>query len=289
MQKILILNRDRDMRVAVEQHPSSDMFQLGQAEDFQLILEHGKKLQVFYKMQKDIPFSYIYFRVWKHKIDSILPIHKALHKLGFPVHVDEITHHSYQNKLIETMLFHEHNLRIPKTLFVARKHIPACMTFIQDTMAFPCIIKDIQGKRGEVNFLVKSEQDILDVLGEHPDVEFIFQEYIENQFDYRFLVLDGAVAYAYKRMRSPETHTHLNNVSAGGTAELVDPKDVPDLVPLAEKAASVLGRTICGVDILQGKNGKAYFLEGNACPGLKSFDVGNVFVDYLREKAQTRS
>jgi len=109
-------------------------------------------------------------------------------------------------------------------------------------------------------------------LADFPARSFLFQRFIPNDFDFRFLVLGGKVGTISKRTRQNKDD-HRNNAYVGATEEEV----APDAVSQAMKddaiaAAEVFHRQVAGVDIIVDKNtGQHYILEVNASPGI-TFD-----------------
>jgi glutathione synthase/RimK-type ligase-like ATP-grasp enzyme len=124
------------------------------------------------------------------------------------------------------------------------------------------ILKDTQGAKGKTNFLTTLDE-APNILAQYPDVQFIAQRFVPNNGDYRVGVYVNKSGFAIKRVGSGKTH--LNNVSAGGTAEYVDITDMPTrLLRLAEKAAAAVDLQIAGVDVIVDKlTNKPYILEVN--------------------------
>lgn len=136
-------------------------------------------------------------------------------------------------------------------------------------LSYPVIIKtNAGGQKGGANFLAANETEAKKILSAPPeDGQFMLQQYIDNDCDYRVLVLGGEVKLIIKRTRD-SSKTHLNNTSQGAKAELIelgkfDKRVLKDSI----KAAEVMNRQIAGVDVVVEKNtGKHYFFEINRKP-----------------------
>lgn len=116
---------------------------------------------------------------------------------------------------------------------------------------FPVILKGSGGDRGtrvfKANNLAELEKLVTDLRKSETEEgrRYMLQEYIENDGDYRVLVLGKKVLGVIKRS-APKNH-FLNNYSAGGRVEVAKlPKEIEDL---AVKAAEVCGLWVAGVDV----------------------------------------
>jgi ribosomal protein S6--L-glutamate ligase len=100
-------------------------------------------------------------------------------------------------------------------------------------------------------------------------VRVIVQEFIEEAkgADMRAFVVDGVVVGAMKRQA--KKGEFRSNLHRGGTAEVIELTEEEENAAL--KAARVMGLGICGVDMLQSKNGPL-ILEVNSSPGLEGIE-----------------
>jgi glutathione synthase/RimK-type ligase-like ATP-grasp enzyme len=145
----------------------------------------------------------------------------------------------------------------------------------------PFVLKNIRDNKGRNNFLVTSSKHFKSVLDTiEPTDKYISQELIENNGDYRLLIMDKKIKLVIGRRRT-SSKTHLNNVSAGSEARVVDFKDIPSRVQkFSLQAAAHLKRDIAGVDVVQNiESGLWYCFEVNDGPQLTS----GVFVGKKRE------
>ncbi len=285
MKSVLILNNDPRLRTLFESRKDIKS-EFSKGDHFQIVLEHAKPPQLFHKGNSVDTYDLILFRKWEERRDVAVPIYHILRDLGYPVHKGDIGSSTFKNKVVQNILFHRNNIRIPKSVFIAHKYMESYLDFLESQLSYPMIMKSVNGSMGEDNYLVKSRREVLDIHNGKKQ-EYIFQEFIDNELDYRFLVLGFKTRYVYSRKRNKKTH--VNNVSQGSDVQLLQPGTLLDLERLAEKCAKVLGRDICGLDILPGLDGNIYVLEGNAAPGLSAFYQGNELAEYIKELANDQS
>ncbi len=119
------------------------------------------------------------------------------------------------------------------------------------------------------------ESRILDVLGKHKwwygDGVLLLQEFIENKgYDKRVLVLGGLIIGTERRSATLDMESWIYNISKGaaGTRDLLDVTEHR----LVLDAAEATGQLFCGVDLIQGIDGRHHILEVNSTPGFKGFE-----------------
>lgn len=162
--------------------------------------------------------------------------------------------------------------------------------------SFPIILKGSGGDRGTRVFKadnLKQMEKLVRKLRTSETGEgkrYMIQEYIENDGDYRVLVLGEKVLGVMKRARvkcGQNDKEFRNNYSVGGTVEV---SDLPDEIKeLAVKAAKVCGLAVAGVDVAfrNFDMKKPVIWEVNKGPQFKGFmkatgiDVPMEIVKYL--------
>ncbi len=168
----------------------------------------------------------------------------------------------------------------PKTLF-------GNLTFdeIAKKLTLPFVMKNRFGMKGENVFLVKSKTAFLKIKKENPNIEFLFQEYVESSkgFDIRLYVVGNNVVGAVKRIS--KNGDFRSNLSLGGTSQpffAVSQK----IKNQALKFAQTLNLHFCSIDFLQAKTGLV-FCEANANASYQAFfesgiDIQNFVMNYIK-------
>lgn len=133
-------------------------------------------------------------------------------------------------------------------------------------LKYPFVAKPRLGKKGDGIIKVETESDLNKLL--IPISKYVFQNYIENDGDFRVLMIKDEVIGIIKR--TAKEGEWLNNVSMGASAEMVENEDVNKL---AKQIHELFPYDYCGVDIIYDKSTNQYkFLEINAAPGWQGFE-----------------
>ena len=137
-------------------------------------------------------------------------------------------------------------------------------------LEFPFIKKPNLGSKGQGIKLVLDKYGI-DGLGEDEVKQSVFQNFIENDGDYRVLVIGGRPIGAMKRVG--KKNSFVNNVSMGGETFRVDNEKLESkLFEIAAQVAATFNLGFCGVDIIKNKRtGELFFLELNTVPQWEGF------------------
>ena len=133
--------------------------------------------------------------------------------------------------------------------FLKENSLPYIETYLE-AKAFPCIMKSVSGHGGQEVFFVKDLEEANHIKSEHPQLRFVYQEFLENNGDVRIYVLNKRVVVAIKRKNQTD---YRNNYSLGGEVELYEPSK--DMVDTAVKIATLLEADFIGVDFLLTKEG----------------------------------
>lgn len=187
------------------------------------------------------------------------------------IDLEAIRHFPDMSKLYQYAVLSTERLRVPDSIFMLPSQTPQSFVEYKDFLGLPFVLKGIHSSKGDVNNVVRSEEDFILIAQEAlmNDVMLVGQKFVHNKGDYRILVFGKRITLVIHRVRKDDS-THLNNTSAGGTATIVPVNDLPPQVRLDSlRAAEVLGRTIAGVDaILDEEKQEWLFLEVNDGPQL---------------------
>ncbi|HRV76283.1 MAG: ATP-dependent zinc protease [Candidatus Nomurabacteria bacterium] len=159
---------------------------------------------------------------------------------------------------------------------------------------FPLVLKADIGRKGQNNFLVKSKDDLREILSKNKDVNFVLQPYVENDGDYRFLVMGSEVRLAFKRS-GDKSKTHLNNTSSGANVNKIDLEKVSkEVLSLVKRAAAVDRLSVAGVDLIEDKTtGRWMVLEVNISPQLITGEFAKekteAYAEMIRELLEKKS
>lgn len=133
--------------------------------------------------------------------------------------------------------------------FLKENNLPYIETYLEPK-SFPCIMKSVSGHGGQEVFLIKDLEQASKIKSEHPNLKFIFQEFLENNGDVRIYVLNQKVIVSIKRKSQVD---YRNNYSLGGEVTLFQSSQ--EMVESAIKVAALLKADFIGVDFLLTKEG----------------------------------
>ena len=171
------------------------------------------------------------------------------------------------NKLsTEFLLWTQGVTQQPRTFYGPTEELAKKLDLLGDK----AVLKDNEGSKGRLNFVVTSPREIQALVSEHSPARFVLQEFIPNDSDLRILVLNYKPALVIKR--SSDGSTHLNNTSQGGSAEII-PLEALDstILDVAVRAARITKLQVAGVDIvINSETGGFFILEVNNAPQISS-------------------
>ncbi len=169
-----------------------------------------------------------------------------------------------KGKLSGAFLRSSKGIPVPHTVWCASDNLDK----IAGALTFPLVAKADNGRKGKDNYLVYDFQKLKDIVQSNPDTMYVLQPFIENDGDYRILVLNGKPSLAIHRKGAKGSH--LNNTSSGGTASITPVDDLDaKLLKTSVSAARHEELQVAGVDIIIDKQtSKYYVLEVNRAPQL---------------------
>lgn len=256
----------------------------GAAQDRPFQLERGslKDLHVYVidnKLQitesltgKDLKhFNLVYFELWAKATQQALAaaIYCNRHSIAF--FSSETLHTTVTSKVGELVKMAENGIPLPATVLTSNRELKILFK-TNPPINFPLVIKASSGYGGKDNYLVADLESLNTVLENNSKLEFIVQEFIPNDCDYRCIVVGNEIRLVLKRSRPNSSLSHLNNTSQGGIGELVALDSISKAGQQAVlKAARVLGRQeFAGVDLLfHAKTNQPYILEVNQAPQIE--------------------
>ena len=178
----------------------------------------------------------------------------------------EILDDSFSNtdgKLYSLWRFWEQGIPVAKTAFGPVDFLAQELAEFGGTG----VLKSVQGTKGKDNYLVHSEEELRKIIAKNQEINFILQEFIENDGDYRIIVANFKPKLAI--FRSSNGKDFRNNTSVGGEAKLIPIEEVnKNVLELAVASAKALDIKIAGADILPSKTGEYTVLEVNRTPQL---------------------
>ena len=166
-------------------------------------------------------------------------------------------------KLYEMWRCWEHDVVVPKTAYGTKEFLGKCLV---ENFGGIGVFKSIRGTKGQDNYLVHSPEEISKIVDDNPDIEFILQEFIPNDGDYRIVTLGFEPYMAI--YRSSGGKDHRNNTSLGGSAKIIPLEEVdPEILEMSRMAAKATNKRFAGVDVITHRDtGKNYILEVNHTP-----------------------
>lgn len=176
-----------------------------------------------------------------------------------------------KDKLHSLQILEAKNLPIPKTILAKS---PINPDILEKHLGFPLVMKKKSGSQGKGVLLIKSKQQLEDILGlleekNQTEHNLIFQEFIKHSQgkDIRVIIVGGRAIGAMQR--TGKKGDFRSNFKAGGSAENFPL--TPELEWLAVEAAKALNLGLCGVDILFDEDGYK-ICEVNSNPGFEAFE-----------------
>lgn len=234
--------------------------------------------------------SPVYFRVVEkyRNASFVFSKHLETKKVPFIDRYHAVT--GVRNKLIQMFLLATNGISIPKTYYTPvydAKKIKNAARFLQ----FPVVVKFTYMERGEGVFLAKDAKKLRQILEKNKEQEIILQEFLDNDFDYRILVLGHKTHLGETRTRTDKKEFR-NNACQGATEEFFPADEVTDdMKKISEHSSRIMNIQVCGVDIIKSREGKLYVIEVNFSPGFtldEKMDELNQAADYLKKWHEKR-
>jgi len=278
MKKILIIGSKTTDDGETEQMGQYAAFFAGQLEDAQVSFVHFDELSFVissdeYRIKdhrNGLSLDEYNLIIFRGKIRSNSELAYCISRFCVQKNItflNDYTPYRAASKVAQAVTFCELNVPSVKTVYASQPTI--LKEVISSELTFPFVLKDSYGAHGHDNYLVKSQEELEEILAHSPAVKFIAQSFFPNKCDYRILCVGDKELVI---RRSAVGDSHLNNTSQGGKAELVPSAFFPaQAMQEAHTIANFLKMNIAGVDLLYNEETKQYaFLEVNSQPQLKS-------------------
>ena len=184
--------------------------------------------------------------------------------------------HSTSNVTVY-MNFVLNGIPCPNTYYLERSKIMNHLENIENTCGYPLIMKDTKGCRSLNSAYISSREELIQKInGQKDSHNFLFQQYITNEYDWGVLVANSKVVSAERSY--PKKGDYRNNAGAGATEHFVKISDIPEEIKnIALNAGNALGLSWSKSDIIVDKNTQLpYILEVNRFP---SITMGSTEVD----------
>ena len=160
----------------------------------------------------------------------------SLEQKGIKVFNNSLTNKIANDKYLTYKLLKDNNL--------------PCIETSNKPRAYPSIMKSVSGHGGQEVFLINSEEQRQNILNNHSHLEFIYQDYLNNNGDVRLYILNKSLIASTKRENKND---YRNNFSLGGSVSIYEPNQ--EMQEAALKIANLLDADFIGVDFLLAKDG----------------------------------
>lgn len=296
---VLVNQTDQDIDdffADINRLESSIDCQVHSYDQMEVVIDNEQGISVINRATKrDVnEYDLIYFKSYTMNAEQAAVIAEYAQSQGISFVSQEVANYHYRSKLAQYARLIRNDIAVPLTVAPASGELPGAYRRLVKRLGSPFVFKDGTDNKGQNNHLIASKADF-DRVVESIDVDrrqyYIAQNYIENDGDYRLMVLDKDVRLAIKRRRTSDD-THLNNISAGGRAELMPVDDLPAAVQaMAIRAALLTDHQIAGVDVIQDKKtGDWYLMEVNTGPQLATSSHVNeqaaIMANFLKRNAE---
>ncbi|MEI6054350.1 MAG: RimK/LysX family protein [Candidatus Saccharibacteria bacterium] len=218
----------------------------------------------------------VYFKAYSLYMEHAMAIVSYLRANKVPFMDKELTGGVSRSKLSELFALACNKVSVPQTKIVTGiKNLPDYES-LSKIFGDKIVIKDAFGDRGKNNFLVVDSDSYIKAIDRLKDVNvFIIQRFIENDGFLRILLMGGEVVQIVSRSSVAHKNplkSHLNKPHGGANAVELDVVGFDtDVIAIVRHAAAVMRRNVAGVDIVQDKNSKKwYVLEVNYNPEVVS-------------------
>ena len=193
-----------------------------------------------------------------------------------------------RDKLRSMQILAEAGINMPVTGFAS--HTKDIEGVIESVGSTPLVMKLLQGTQGQGIVLAETRKAAESVMSafRQLDADIMVQEYIKESSgtDIRAFVIGNRVVAAMKRV-APEGEFR-SNLHRGATVENITLTSEENQIAI--RAASILGLTIAGVDLMRSNRGPL-ILEVNSSPGLQGIeactkmDIASQIINFIERRS----
>ena len=233
----------------------------------------------------------VYFKSYGLYPEHASAIVAHLNAKSVPFFDRELENSVSRSKLSEIFTLAANNISVPETTVFTGQDSLLSYDDLRLRFGNNFIIKDVDADRGKNNFTISSQAFYDEALSRLNNVKtLIVQRYIENDGFLRVLVMGNEVIQIVKRLsvaHKDPLRDHLNKPNGGVNAIELNEGDCDAMViKLAKDAARIMRRDVAGVDLIQDKKTKKwYVLEVNYNPevlgGINTFKKANGLAHFL--------
>jgi len=264
----------------------------GALKDLQITIK-GSRLSIIESLTgRDLTdFDAVYFELWYKAQQQALVASRYLERHAIPYMSKELRTIMPLTKVGELGVLADNNVPLPHT-FISSQRQTKKLFKKNPPIKYPLIVKAADGYGGKNNYLIHDYETLKLTLDANKDLDFVIQEFIPNECDYRCIVLGGKISLVLKRSRDQTNISHLNNTSAGAIGEVVELGTLSNEAQQAVlNAAKAIDRDqFAGVDLMIHQHTKKpYILEVNQTPqieiGAEVDKKMDILLNYLQEIA----
>lgn len=221
--------------------------------------------------------------------DKDILLAQTLEQMGAQLYNNRICIALCDNKALCYQELVKQGLPIPKTVLAPKiYHIPRDFEIYEKIGAmlqYPLIVKECYGSFGTGVYLVNTEKQLLELVRELGNKDYLMQEYIEASCgeDIRVIVVGGKIITAVKRRNTQDFRA---NVARGGSMTPYALSEEEE--EIAIRAAKAMKADFAGVDLLRGAQGEIYVCEVNsnmhfkACEEVTGKDIAGSIAEFIK-------
>jgi len=234
-------------------------------------------------------FNLVYFKNWEKNLAVVCAMGYFLKLKQKKFFNDNLLGMNFGNKLLPTVFAASEGILVPKTVYFSSNLIKQNIKFLVEFLGFPFIMKSLNSKLGQGVFMIRSLGQVEVIKKKYRNDEFIFQEFIENEYTLRVITLDYKVSSAKSRAVKESSTRDFNSLGIAEKEKVIPLEKLPlQIIKASEKIAKFKKANISGLDyLIRKKDHKAFFIELNFSPGLNLVtDQGQRFSEFLLKSCQ---